>query len=351
MKRNHSLLSFLLGIVVFFIVILSGGMKDRCYAVQGVGGQNYFQIWYYGIDNNSAEVEMLVNTLYLEALVFGISVDNLSLINKGPSIINDLNDSTNTYGFDNISPTTIGNGMSGFFNNPGNSYILNQDPDTGITTYLFGLVWVDDGDGVSPETEDNVPNLTGSGAGDGNGDGTPDREQSNVTSLQGAGSAYVTISNTDNLTQTNVQATDPPSDAPSNVTFPYGMFKFDISGLQNGGTAHMKIYVPQNDAINGYWKKNINTGEWENIATSITTEGNKTVITFDLTDGGPYDEDGSENGAISDQGGPGVGGGAVAIGPMPAQPVPTISEWGAIILTFLMGIVAIFAFKRKGYDL
>ena len=339
MKRNQSLLAIFLGLAVFFIAIVAGQMNGTCLATMSISGQNHFQIWYYGVTESSPDVQRLENALYFEGRGFGISIDDLSLVNKGPSIINDLNNGTNTYGFDITGPATAGNGMYGYFSDPGNATILNQDSNT--TTRLFGLVWVDDdGDGVPASTEDQVPNQTGTGTGDGNGDGTPDRNQSNVTSLQGAGSAYVTISNTGNFAQTNVHATSPPPDVPANVTFPYGMFSFDISGLQNGGTAHMQIYVPRNGAINGYWKKNRLTGQWENIVTSISTTGSKTVISFNLTDGGPYDEDGSANGAISDQGGPGIIGANAA-------PVPTMNQWGAVILTCFMGLAAILAFRRK----
>ncbi len=342
MNRNHFLMAIFLGLTVFLMGIVAGGMNDRCLATMSISGQNHFQIWYYGVASNSTDVQRLVNALYATARYYNVSFNNLFPVNKGPSIINNLNNGTNTYGFDVTGPAYAGNGMYGYFSDPGNATILNQDSNT--TTRLFGLVWIDDLDGVLASTEEQVTNPTGTGTGDGNGDGVPDRYESNATSLQGAGGAFVTISNTDNLKQTNVRAVNPPGDVPANVTFPYGMFSFDISGLQNGGTAHMRIYVPRNSAINGYWKKSRLTGQWENIATSITTAGNKTVISFNLTDGGPYDEDGSADGAISDQGGPGIG------GPAPTT-VPTMNQWGAVILTCLLGIGAILAFRRKTFDI
>ncbi len=56
--------------------------------------------------------------------------------------------------------------------------------------------------------------------------------------------------------------------------------------------------------INGYRKQNRLTGQWDNIATSTTTMGSKTVTSFKLIDGGAYD--GSVNEAIGDIGGPGM---------------------------------------------
>ena len=154
MRRNHFLLTFFLWLTVFFIGILVVGTGGKCLAAQVASGQNYFEIWYYGVIENSPEVQRLVNALYGEAASYGLSVDDLSLINKGPSIINDLNNGTNTYGFDVTGPAYAGNGMYGYYSDPHTGF-LNMDIMAGITTYLFGLVWAeDDGDGVPASTED-----------------------------------------------------------------------------------------------------------------------------------------------------------------------------------------------------
>ncbi|GBE02205.1 hypothetical protein BMS3Abin08_01647 [bacterium BMS3Abin08] len=115
----------------------------------------------------------------------------------------------------------------------------------------------DDGDGVPPGVEDGGPN-----GGDGNDDGTSDSLQGDVTTLKTAdGLNYATVSNTNGAGQTNVQAVDPPADAPSGIVFPYGMFEFTVTGIEEGGTVHMEVYVPYDPVITGYWKKNVNTGQ------------------------------------------------------------------------------------------
>jgi hypothetical protein len=64
--------------------------------------------------------------------------------------------------------------------------------------------------------------------------------------------------------------------------------------------------MPLNANINGLLKKNQITGLWDNIATSVTTVGNRTRVTFNLTDGGPYDADRAIDGRITDPAFPAV---------------------------------------------
>lgn len=63
-------------------------------------------------------------------------------------------------------------------------------------------------------------------------------------------------------------------------------------------------------------------------------------VTLTLTDGGIGDHDLSANSSITDPGGPGMpaGGGVTS--------VPTLSEWGMIILSLLLAGMTAFRFKR-----
>ena len=151
----------------------------------------------------------------------------------------------------------------------------------------------------------------------------------------------ISVSNTNGAGQTNVQAVDPPADAPSGIVFPYGMFEFTVTGIEEGGTVHMEVYVPYDPVITGYWKKNVNTGQWEDIAQSVTKVGNQMRITFNLTDGGDYDED-VVSGQITDQGGPG--------GPETVKAVPTMTEWGMIVFILLAGLMGVFYMRRRAYS-
>ncbi len=160
-----------------------------------------------------------------------------------------------------------------------------------------------DNDGRANAIEDAVRGAHG-GHGDGNGDGRPDGNQLNVASLPTAvaGNPYATLEVADGLTLTAVSAAPAPQGLPRNVKLPLGVLDFTIGGVGVGGTATVSIYVDSALQANGYFKQD-NSGKWVNIARSVTTVGSKTKISFDLTDGGIFDNDGAANGSILDPGG------------------------------------------------
>ncbi len=202
-----------------------------------------------------------------------------------------------------------------------------------------------DGDGINSSIETQVPDAHGSGTGDGNGDGTSDSQQGHITSLHDvSGSNFVTLENTCSYQQQNVVAVDPPSDAPSNIQFPYGMFEFQVTRVMPScDPVTMRLFIPRDTRITGYWKKNQTTGQWVDIATSIehgpAYAPNKTVITFQLKDGGDYDEDGAVDGSILDQGGPGFQGGPVS--------VPALDYRGIFLFVLLVALSGIYALRRQ----
>ncbi|MBC3873662.1 Ig-like domain-containing protein [Undibacterium flavidum] len=161
-------------------------------------------------------------------------------------------------------------------------------------------------DKVSDFIESQVPNRNGQGTGDGNGDSIQDSLQNDVSSLlfgdQSQHPTYVTVwnsthsSQSDVKTNTNVQA--------SGIDFPYGWLSLNFEGLAVGGSTTVSLLINDTKPINGYWKKDVN-GNLVNIADSITTSGNNTLITFTLTDGDRFDLDGLANGRIVDPGVPG----------------------------------------------
>ncbi len=211
--------------------------------------------------------------------------------------------------------------------------IMGETVDMGADEFLVSY---DDGDSVNSSIEDGVP-TPGGGTGDGNNDGTNDSLQGYVTSLKSITDDYVTFETGSNYQFGNFQNSQPPSDAPSGIVFPYGMFSFEISNIDEGATVTIKLYVPRNTNITGYWKKNQTTGKWENIAQSIDHNSvpGKTVITFQLTDNGDYDED-NTLGLIKDQGGPGY----------PMVSVPTTGPIGTLLLFMLLGFLGLKMYKR-----
>jgi hypothetical protein len=133
--------------------------------------------------------------------------------------------------------------------------------------------------------------------------------------------------------------TENVSDRPSNINFPYGFFTFVLDHVQPGERVLVTFRVPRNDKIQDYWKKD-NDGNWHNIVDSITHDGDWTYISFYLTEGGIFDEDSSPN-DITDQGGPGWSVGGVAI--------PTLNEWGMIILCLLVLSLGVFMLKKERF--
>jgi len=108
--------------------------------------------------------------------------------------------------------------------------------------------------------------------------------------------------------------------------------------VEPGSTEEVELFVPFNAAISGYWKKDT-SGEWANIATSITQVGNKTRIVFPLTEGGPYDFD-ADNTTITDPGGPGIQS-------LHAQSIPSLSQWMTLLLSVLLATAAFASLRRR----
>lgn len=199
-------------------------------------------------------------------------------------------------------------------------------------------------DGVPNAEEDGAP-TPGGGAGDGNGDGVADKDQPDVASLRTFDAAgYCTLDCADVVGAgfENVTAVDPAtSDAPVTIDFPYGQFAFDVTGIAHGETVTLKLFLERDEDIEGFFKKNRLTGRWENLA--VPPDGgvdhdsvrDKTVLTFQLTDGGPHDQDGQVNGVIQDDGGPGY------LISYAGAKVPALSAWGVLAMgALLAGLLA-----------
>ncbi|MDD0814749.1 IPTL-CTERM sorting domain-containing protein [Curvibacter sp. HBC28] len=201
-----------------------------------------------------------------------------------------------------------------------------------------------DTDGVSDSTESQVPSASGGGTGDGNGDGTPDNQQAHVASLPTAiGSGFATVVSAAGRPLSAVAANALPQDAPATAsTAPYGAFSFTASGIPvvlGGSTENFELFLPYHPQINGALKKNRLTNQWVNVATSVVQVGNKTKISFSLTDGGAFDTDASINGQIQDPIIPVI---------LPAvASVPTLSTWGLLSLSTVLAATGWGAQRRR----
>ncbi|MCJ7655831.1 MAG: PQQ-binding-like beta-propeller repeat protein [Dehalococcoidia bacterium] len=108
-----------------------------------------------------------------------------------------------------------------------------------------------------------------------------------------------------------------PSAGKPNVSFPHGLFSFNITDLVPGSTVTVTITLPSPAPVGTeYWK--YQNGRWHQM--SIGDDDGDNVITIELTDGSQFDADGQVNGTIVDPSGP-----AVAPAPASAPSAPQAS--------------------------
>ena len=168
-----------------------------------------------------------------------------------------------------------------------------------------------DVDNISTEEEQNAPNN-----GDGNGDGIADAQQSDVSSyMNPIVDGYVTTQVTgDCNTIDQVSYHVEPELGVSDDQFDYiiGLHGVELSCSTVGGSATITHFWDQEYDISEWNYHKFMNGEYVDFNDQITygtaTIGSNTVTTvsFTLTDGGTFDADGTENGAISDPAGPAV---------------------------------------------
>lgn len=143
--------------------------------------------------------------------------------------------------------------------------------------------------------------------------------------------------------------------SPPSVTagygFPHGLYDVTLTGGVPGSMATLTITFPTAlPSGTVYWKYGPSpdgyncsgvacaAAHWYQMpAAQAVVAGN--TVTLSIIDGGVGDDDLMANGVIVDAGGPG----AVA-GP---QSIPTLSEWGLIILSTSLGVFAFVGMRRK----
>lgn len=162
----------------------------------------------------------------------------------------------------------------------------------------------------APAPASQVPNPTGTGVGDGNGDGIADALQTHVTSLPWPGStsanpSFVTVVNNALQPQSVVVGSAPTQALPDGLKLPLGTVSLTLPSLPAAGTAvPWSLYIDNpGTPINGYFA--LIGGHWVNIASNITTDGNKVRIDFALQDGSPLDQDSQLNSQLQSLGAPG----------------------------------------------
>ena len=153
---------------------------------------------------------------------------------------------------------------------------------------------------------------------------------------------------------TSVTAQMPPGGGPDNVSFPYGFFRIIVSGLAaDGDCSEVRLQLPKNTAINTYykygrtqanpadhWYEFMYDGDTGAIINHTATQ---TEITLHLCDGLRGDSDLTANRVIDDPGGPGV----PIAGPAPTHSIPTMNQWGLMIMSVLFVLTALIM-RRRG---
>jgi uncharacterized repeat protein (TIGR02059 family) len=212
--------------------------------------------------------------------------------------------------------------------------IPDPDPEPTPPTPVPPTPGVPDNDGIPGPVEDQAPGIPGPGGnitpGDGNGDGIKDSEQPSVGSIgfvlsptgeSNPGSAPPTFttlvassqngkvgSGNDNARITSLKQLDAPQDLPEGMQMPIGLVSFTVQLAPGKSSENFSLYLDPALGVNGYWKEDA-SGTWVNLASEpyggkMVTEGGRTRLDFQITDGGQFDADGKVDGIITDPGAP-----------------------------------------------
>lgn len=203
-----------------------------------------------------------------------------------------------------------------------------------------------DGDGV-PDVQELGPSGGDSGF-DGDGNGILDWQEGRVASLHDILGGYVTVTVPPGQLLVSVRAVPNPSpaDAPEGVSFPSGHFELTVSGIAEGACTTVQLLLPQGSPVIGYFKHApepaVPAPHWWSLGSlaTVALESGRTRVSLLLCDGGLGDADLAANGRIVDPGGPA----AVQVA---AAAIPTLGEWGALLLAVLTVAVGLDVLSRR----
>ena len=175
--------------------------------------------------------------------------------------------------------------------------------------------------------------------------------------IAGSGRGTVTLQPTNNWQVGSASfSAAPPTTAPQGVTFPVGLLSLNLSGGTQGsdatvtlqftspvpaGAVYMK-YGPSPDGYNCQGSACTQPHWYELPASRAVLAPDRLSATLTLTDGGVGDHDGAANQFIQDP-----GGFALLAGPAGAQAIPTLSEWGVLLLSAIAAAFGLRAVRRR----
>jgi hypothetical protein len=171
------------------------------------------------------------------------------------------------------------------------------------TTWNFAVV---DGDGISAAIEDAAPN-----EGDGNGDGILDSNQANVASfIDPVTNSYAVLAVDDECSITSAAVVAESSETEDGIyNYPAGLMDFRLDCGTQGFTATIEqYYYGVSNGAYAVRKFNPTLGNYTTINTAVVSQSiidgvQATKATYQVTDGGEYDLDGTVNGEIVDPAG------------------------------------------------
>jgi hypothetical protein len=162
---------------------------------------------------------------------------------------------------------------------------------------------------------------------------TPTSSQTNIPTRQSGVTATLSVTGC-NAVGSAVFLDAPATGKPASKGFPYGLLDFTLTGCT--GSADVSITYSQPIPAGATYYKEAN-GTYSTMAATI---GSNTVQ-FTLTDNGTGDAD-STVGTIRDPSGLAFDLAAGVSG------IPTLSEWGLIVLTGLMAVFGLRQVRRRG---
>lgn len=231
--------------------------------------------------------------------------------------------------------------------------------DNGDINDVLASIAAGDTDNIDDATEDAGPNN-----GDGNGDGVRDSQQPNVTSLPNTvlgNGKYETLETSGCNTITNLAVKDAKTyGADGAYNYPLGLTDFTVTCPSAGDTAHIKIYYDQQYDTSHWTARKVINGRFTAIpgATfgTATVGSNKvTTLSYDVTDGGPLDADGTANGTVVDPAGPALTNGSSVSTATATAPNTGFEPKGLALpilasLAGLMTLASAFVAKRRTRD-
>jgi hypothetical protein len=166
----------------------------------------------------------------------------------------------------------------------------------------------------------------------------PSLEAECVATATGTGTAWFTPSNG---YVAGLTAVPTPSSPP--VELPHGMFSFRVTGLSGGQEVTLTIELPEPAPVGTRWWK-YQSGLWYSLP--VGDDNGDRVITVTFRDGVfPGDSDKTEDGVITDPGGPGYPG-AVGWETYPINKTHVLLPWIALFAAIAAG-VSLLVLRRR----